>query len=73
MIAEVGAWSNPLSPDSETSRKAIVLCQARLRLADRIGAIGGINFKITDKIAVKGQVEYANQQTLFSIGAGYTF
>jgi len=38
VIAEVGAWSNPLSPDSETSRKAIVLCQARLRLADRIGA-----------------------------------
>ena len=46
---------------------------ADVEIADRIGAIGGINFKITDKIAVKGQVEYANQQTLFSIGAGYTF
>jgi sugar phosphate isomerase/epimerase len=38
MIAEVGAWSNPLSPNEETRQKALALCQARLDLADRIGA-----------------------------------
>lgn len=38
VIAEVGAWSNPLSPDDETRKTAIALCQARLDLADRIGA-----------------------------------
>lgn len=40
---------------------------------DAIGGLGGINFRLTDKIAVKGQVEYINKHTLFSIGAGYTF
>jgi sugar phosphate isomerase/epimerase len=38
VIAEVGAWSNPLSPDPEMRRKAIDLCKARLDLAERIGA-----------------------------------
>ncbi len=38
VIAEVGAWSNPISPDDETRRKAMKLCQDRLALADRIGA-----------------------------------
>lgn len=38
IIAEVGAWSNPLSPDDETRRKALDLCRNRLALADRIGA-----------------------------------
>ncbi len=38
VIAEVGAWSNPLSPDEETRRAAVALCQERLALADRIGA-----------------------------------
>lgn len=38
VIAEVGAWSNPLSPDEATRRAAIALCQRRLALADRIGA-----------------------------------
>ena len=38
VIAEVGAWSNPLSADSEVRREAITLCQRRLDLADRIGA-----------------------------------
>lgn len=42
-------------------------------IMDHIGGLGGINFKITDKIAVKGQVEYVNKSALFSIGAGYTF
>jgi len=43
------------------------------KVMDHIGGLGGINFKITDKIAVKGQVEYVNKHALFSIGAGYTF
>ena len=37
-IAEVGAWSNPISPDAEVRRKAIELCTTQLDLADRIGA-----------------------------------
>ena len=38
VIAEVGAWSNPLSPDPATRQAAIALCQERLYLADEIGA-----------------------------------
>jgi opacity protein-like surface antigen len=38
-----------------------------------VGGLGGINFKLTDKIAVKGQIEYVKKQPLFSIGVGYTF
>ncbi|MGE5528787.1 MAG: sugar phosphate isomerase/epimerase family protein [Patescibacteria group bacterium] len=38
VIAEVGAWSNPLSPEEKTRREALELCRERLALADRIGA-----------------------------------
>ncbi len=38
VIAEVGAWSNPISPDEGTRRAALELCRERLALADRIGA-----------------------------------
>jgi len=38
VIAEVGAWSNPLSPDAKTRRQAVEFCRAQLHLADRIGA-----------------------------------
>jgi sugar phosphate isomerase/epimerase len=38
LIAEVGAWSNPISPDGETRRTAIDYCKQQLELADRIGA-----------------------------------
>jgi sugar phosphate isomerase/epimerase len=38
IIAEVGAWSNPLSPDPEEAEEAIQKCIAGLELADRIGA-----------------------------------
>ena len=37
-IAEVGAWSNPISKDEDEQQKAIANCQARLALADQIGA-----------------------------------
>ncbi len=38
VIAEVGAWSNPLSCDPATSAAAMDQCKAALSLADRIGA-----------------------------------
>ncbi len=38
VIAEVGAWSNPMSPDAAQRAAAIANCKARLALAERIGA-----------------------------------
>ena len=38
VIAEVGAWSNPLSPDPTESQAALDKCKAGLLLAERIGA-----------------------------------
>ncbi len=38
VIAEVGAWSNPLSPDPAAAASALEKCKASLALADRIGA-----------------------------------
>ncbi len=38
VIAEVGAWSNPISPDEKTRTAAIAKCKRQLALADRIEA-----------------------------------
>lgn len=38
VIAEVGAWSNPISPDDEHRRRAIAHCQNQLALAESVGA-----------------------------------
>jgi sugar phosphate isomerase/epimerase len=38
VIAEVGAWSNPLSSDAEERRVALDKCKAGLALAEEIGA-----------------------------------
>ena len=38
VIAEVGAWSNPVSGDEAERRRAIEYCQKQLALADEIGA-----------------------------------
>jgi sugar phosphate isomerase/epimerase len=38
VIAEVGAWSNPIGPDATKRRQAVEYCQKQLALADRIGA-----------------------------------
>ncbi|KPK96404.1 xylose isomerase [bacterium SM23_31] len=38
IIAEVGAWSNPISPDDRQRKDAFKHCCAQLDLADRIGA-----------------------------------
>lgn len=38
VIAEVGAWSNPISPVAEERQAAIATCRRQLELAERIGA-----------------------------------
>src|SRR6202046_4562339 len=38
VIAEVGAWSNPISRDSGERAKAMDLCQRNLALAEEVGA-----------------------------------
>jgi len=38
IIAEVGAWSNPISSDEKTRRAALAKCREQLALADRIAA-----------------------------------
>ena len=38
VIAEVGAWSNPLSPDASERTAALARCKKQLALADAIGA-----------------------------------
>ncbi|ALS28273.1 xylose isomerase [Paenibacillus sp. 32O-W] len=38
VIAEVGAWSNPISPDERTRKAAVEHCKQQLELAERIGA-----------------------------------
>lgn len=38
VIAEVGAWSNPMAPEDKTRTEALAFCKAQLHLADRIGA-----------------------------------
>jgi len=43
VIAEVGAWSNPICPDKEIAKKAIEKCIDSLALADQIGASCCVN------------------------------
>lgn len=43
VIAEVGAWSNPLSPNEDERRAALEKCRTQLALADRIGAFCCVN------------------------------
>jgi sugar phosphate isomerase/epimerase len=43
VIAEVGAWSNPLSLDEEVREKAVAYCKGQLALAERIGARACVN------------------------------
>lgn len=38
VVAEVGAWSNPIDPDPEKAKKALVHCQQSLAWAERTGA-----------------------------------
>jgi len=43
VIAEVGAWSNPIDPDKKKSESAIDKCIKSLQLADEIGASCCVN------------------------------
>ena len=43
VIAEVGAWSNPLSPEPATRQAALDKCRRQLALADEIGALCCVN------------------------------
>src|SRR5690606_37380154 len=43
VIAEVGAWSNPISTDDDQRRQAVAYCKQQLHLADRLGALACIN------------------------------
>ncbi len=43
LIAEVGAWSNPLSPILEERKAALEKCKQSLALADQIGALCCVN------------------------------
>lgn len=38
VIAEVGAWSNPMAPDPQVAKDALAHCQGQLALAERVGA-----------------------------------
>ena len=43
VIAEVGAWSNPLGPDEDERKKALEKCKQSLALAERAGAACCVN------------------------------
>ena len=43
VISEVGAWSDPLSPDPDIAKAALEKCVAALDLAERIGAGCAVN------------------------------
>lgn len=43
VIAEVGAWSNPISPDEVQRQAALTKCKEALALADEIGALCCVN------------------------------
>lgn len=43
IIAEVGAWCNPISPDEQARKAALTKCREHLALAERIGASCCVN------------------------------
>ncbi|MGM0837306.1 MAG: sugar phosphate isomerase/epimerase family protein [Bacillota bacterium] len=43
VIAEVGAWSNPISTNDSERKKAIKYCQEKLALAEEIGSLCCVN------------------------------
>ncbi len=42
-IAEVGAWSNPMSPDADIRKRDLAHCKQQLALAERAGAACCVN------------------------------
>ena len=61
VIAEVGAWSNPISPNAEVRQSALERCKARLDLADRIGARCCVN--ISGSMAEEWDAPHADNLT----------
>lgn len=43
VIAEVGAWSNPISPNAIVRKEALDFCKKQLELAEKVGAICCVN------------------------------
>jgi len=43
LIAEVGAWSNPIDPDPTRRQAALETCKTALAIADRVGACCCVN------------------------------
>src|SRR5690349_24870885 len=43
VVAEIGAWSNPISPNPVVRQEAIALCIAMLARADELGACCCVN------------------------------
>jgi sugar phosphate isomerase/epimerase len=60
-IAEVSAWSNPLSPDAAVSKAAIQRCEQQLALAEEAGARCCIN--IAGSLAPTGNGAHAPDLT----------
>jgi sugar phosphate isomerase/epimerase len=61
VIAEVGAWSNPMGPNPESRAAALDKCKRSLDLADRIGARCCVN--ITGSRGEKWDGPHANDLT----------
>jgi sugar phosphate isomerase/epimerase len=54
LIAEVGAWSNPIDPDDQRRKAAIGFCQRQLDLAERIGARCCVNISGSRTGTIRG-------------------
>lgn len=52
VIAETGAWSNPLSSDEKERAAAMAKCTAMLDLAERIGALLRQHYRLTQRGAL---------------------
>ncbi|MBN2046380.1 MAG: sugar phosphate isomerase/epimerase [Anaerolineaceae bacterium] len=61
LIAEVGAWCNPLSRDEATRQAALERCKKGLRLADQLGARCCVN--IAGSLGTKWDGPYAGDMT----------
>ncbi len=60
IIGEVGAWSNPISPDTKQQKEAIAYCQKQLTLADRIDANCCVNIAGSRKADTMGDAHPDN-------------
>ncbi|MHB9139104.1 MAG: sugar phosphate isomerase/epimerase family protein [Victivallaceae bacterium] len=66
VIAETGAWSNPISPDEKIRSEALDKCKKQLALADEIGAMCCVN--ITGSRGAKWDGPDKNDLTVETFG-----